>query len=92
MQRYHFLAGWVPWAAEGLNFLLTLAALSRSTAMIIAPYIVKPVPWLFSTSLLSALLFRTLKVIHLYRYQISTDIREALAAILAGMALSLIHK
>ncbi len=87
MQRYHFLAGWVPWAAEGLNYLLTLAALSWSTAMIIAPYIVKPVPWLFSTSLLSALLFRTLKVIHLYRYQISTDIREALAAILAGMAL-----
>lgn len=87
MQRYHFLAGWVPWAAEGMNCLLTLATLSWSMAMIIAPQTIKPIPWLFSISLLSALLLRALKVIHLYRCQISTDIREALAAILAGMAL-----
>jgi exo-beta-1,3-glucanase (GH17 family)/cellulose synthase/poly-beta-1,6-N-acetylglucosamine synthase-like glycosyltransferase len=87
MQRYHFLAGWVPWAAEGLNYLLTLAALCWSAAMILKPETCDPPPWLFSTSLLVLLAVRALKVLGLYSRLVSSDLREAPAALLAGMAL-----
>ncbi|RMU90371.1 Glycosyl transferase protein [Pseudomonas coronafaciens pv. coronafaciens] len=87
MQRYHFIAGWMPWAAEGMNYLLTLAALAWSLAMILEPDTFGPLPWVFSTPLILMFALRSLKVIALYRQLVSTNIREALAAILAGMAL-----
>src|SRR5690606_12078153 len=34
-QRYHFIAGWLPWIADGFNLLFNLAALVWSAAMII---------------------------------------------------------
>jgi exo-beta-1,3-glucanase (GH17 family)/cellulose synthase/poly-beta-1,6-N-acetylglucosamine synthase-like glycosyltransferase len=87
MQRYHFLAGWVPWAAQGVNYLLTQAALLWSLPMLIAPETFTALPWLFSTSLLLMFALRILKILLLYGRLISADIREALAAILAGLAL-----
>ncbi|ORC58759.1 beta-(1-3)-glucosyl transferase [Pseudomonas floridensis] len=87
MQRYHYLAGWVPWAAEGVNYLMTLIVLLWTAAMILAPHSFGPVPWVFSTSLLLMFTLRTLKILSLYRQVIGRDVRDALAAILAGMAL-----
>ncbi|RXF64947.1 glycosyltransferase family 2 protein [Pseudomonas syringae] len=87
MQRYHFIAGWMPWVAEGMNYLLTLAALAWSMAMILKPETFGPLPWIFSTSLILMFALRSLKMIVLYRQLVSTHTKEALAAILAGMAL-----
>ncbi|MEE4915544.1 glycosyltransferase family 2 protein [Pseudomonas viridiflava] len=87
IQRYHYLAGWLPWAAEGINYLLTLIVLSWTASMMLAPQVFGPLPWIFSISLLLMFVLRITKVIFLYRQLISADIREALAAILAGMAL-----
>ncbi len=36
-QRYHFVAGWLPWLADGFNLLFNFAALGWSIAMITAP-------------------------------------------------------
>ena len=36
-QRYHFIAGWLPWIADGLNIFFTIGALLWSAAMIIVP-------------------------------------------------------
>ena len=36
-QRYHFIAGWLPWMADSINLLFTLAALAWSLAMIHYP-------------------------------------------------------
>ena len=36
-QRYHFVAGWLPWVADGCNMLFNLAALGWSAAMVWAP-------------------------------------------------------
>jgi cellulose synthase/poly-beta-1,6-N-acetylglucosamine synthase-like glycosyltransferase len=87
MQRYHFIAGWMPWVAEGMNYLLTLAALAWSMAMILKPETFGPLPCIFSTSLILMFALRSLKMIVLYRQLVSTHTKEALAAILAGMAL-----
>ncbi|MDU8498299.1 glycosyltransferase [Pseudomonas syringae] len=87
MQRYHFIAGWMPWMAEGMNYLLTLVALAWSMAMILEPKTFGPLPWIFSTPLILMFALRSLKIIVLYRQRVSTNVKEALAAILAGMAL-----
>ncbi|GGJ20869.1 glycosyltransferase family 2 protein [Pseudomonas avellanae] len=87
MQRYHFVAGWMPWMAEGMNYLLTLAALAWSMVMILKPETFGPLPWIFSTPLILMFALRSLKIVVLYRQVVSTNIKEALAAILAGMAL-----
>lgn len=87
MQRYHFVAGWMPWMAEGMNYLLTLAALAWSMAMILKPETFEPLPWIFSTPLILMIALRSLKIVVLYRQVVSTNVKEALAAILAGMAL-----
>lgn len=87
MQRYHFLAGWVPWAAEGVNYLLVFATLLWSAAMILRPEMLYPVPWIFSTSLLLMFTLRIVKVFFLYQQRVGSDVTEAMAAILAGMAL-----
>ena len=47
-QRYHFLAGWLPWLADGANLFFNLAALVWSLAMIIDPLHVDPPLVVFS--------------------------------------------
>src|SRR5690606_20542133 len=41
-QRYHFIAGWLPWLADGLNLLFNLTALAWSLAMVLAPHRIDP--------------------------------------------------
>ena len=41
-QRYHFIAGWLPWIADGCNMLFNLAALGWSAAMVWAPHADRP--------------------------------------------------
>jgi cellulose synthase/poly-beta-1,6-N-acetylglucosamine synthase-like glycosyltransferase len=36
-QRYHFVAGWLPWFADGFNLLFNFAALAWSVAMVMFP-------------------------------------------------------
>ncbi len=36
-QRYHFIAGWLPWVADGINLLFNFAALAWSIGMVFAP-------------------------------------------------------
>ncbi len=36
-QRYHFIAGWLPWIADGFNLVFNLAALGWSVAMVFGP-------------------------------------------------------
>ncbi|MCK6371978.1 MAG: glycosyltransferase, partial [Gammaproteobacteria bacterium] len=47
-QRYHFLAGWLPWIADGVNLLFNLAALTWSVLMIAAPTVIDPPLVVFS--------------------------------------------
>lgn len=86
-QRYHFLAGWVPWMSEGINYLLIFASLFWSVIMLNWPEKAGPAPWLFAAPPILMLLVRTVKIFSLYDRFVSTDLREAFAATVAGMAL-----
>jgi exo-beta-1,3-glucanase (GH17 family)/cellulose synthase/poly-beta-1,6-N-acetylglucosamine synthase-like glycosyltransferase len=87
-QRYHFIAGWLPWFADGLNLLFNLAALIWSVAMIVAPYRVDPPLIMFSVVPLTLFTFKLVKLAHLYITRIGANIRQTLAAAIAGLALS----
>jgi exo-beta-1,3-glucanase (GH17 family)/cellulose synthase/poly-beta-1,6-N-acetylglucosamine synthase-like glycosyltransferase len=87
-QRYHFVAGWLPWLADGANLLFNLAALCWSVAMIVDPKHVDPPLVIFSLLPLSLFAFKVGKLFYLYRTRVGSTIIHTLAATVAGLALS----
>jgi exo-beta-1,3-glucanase (GH17 family)/cellulose synthase/poly-beta-1,6-N-acetylglucosamine synthase-like glycosyltransferase len=87
-QRYHFIAGWLPWLADGLNLLFNVFALAWSIAMIVAPHRFDPPLMMFSALPLALFAFKLAKLAHLYASRVGANLRQTLAAALAGLALS----
>lgn len=87
-QRYHFLAGWLPWFADGVNLLFTLGAVLWTLLMIIYPADFAPPEILFSLLPLTFFAFKMLKVLVLYRWRVRASLVQSLAAGIAGLALS----
>ncbi|NIF16198.1 glycosyltransferase [Pantoea sp. Cy-639] len=87
-QRYHFLAGWLPWIADGMNIFFTVGALLWSAAMIIVPHRVDPPLMMFAIPPLALFFFKVGKILFLYRRAVGVDLKDAFAAALAGLALS----
>lgn len=86
-QRYYFVSGWLPWAVHGINLLLTGLAVLWSILIISDPQNFEPLPWVFSITPILALVFTSAKTVYLYDHLVTHDIKDALAAILAGIAL-----
>ncbi len=87
-QRYHFIAGWLPWLADGFNLLVNLAALSWSLVMVAFPRYVEPPLMIFSVLPLSLFAFKLVKLLHLYRTRVGANLRQTVAAAVAGLSLS----
>ena len=87
-QRYHFIAGWLPWFADGFNLLFNLAAIGWSLAMIWAPKQIDPPMLLFSLLPVALFLFKTAKLIYIYKSRIGASTLQTLLGGLAGLALA----
>jgi exo-beta-1,3-glucanase (GH17 family)/cellulose synthase/poly-beta-1,6-N-acetylglucosamine synthase-like glycosyltransferase len=87
-QRYHFVAGWLPWVADGCNLLFNLAALGWSAAMVWAPGNIDPPLVMYSVLPLSLFTFKLAKLVHLYRVRVGANVRQTVAAAIAGLALT----
>lgn len=87
-QRYHFLAGWLPWLADGFNLLFTSGAIAWSLAMMFAPRDIEPPLMAFSVLPLTLFAFKLMKLIHLYVTRVGANLRQTIAAAIAGLALS----
>ena len=87
-QRYHFVAGWLPWVADGCNLLFNLAALGWSAAMVWAPGKVDPPLVMYSVLPLSLFTFKLAKLVHLYHVRVGANVRQTVAAAVAGLALT----
>ncbi len=87
-QRYHFLAGWLPWLADGINLFYTLAAIFWSGAMIIDPLHVDPPLAFFMLPPIILFVFKIVKLAYLYRFRMGTSMLLTMAAALSGLALS----
>jgi exo-beta-1,3-glucanase (GH17 family)/cellulose synthase/poly-beta-1,6-N-acetylglucosamine synthase-like glycosyltransferase len=87
-QRYHFIAGWLPWVADGFNLLFNIAAIGWSIAMIMAPQKVDPPLMVFSVLPLSLFTFKLAKLVHLYTNRVGMNARQTAAAAVSGLALA----
>lgn len=87
-QRYHFIAGWLPWIADGMNIFFILGSLLWSAAMIIVPRQVDPPLMIFAIPPLALFFFKIGKIIFLYKRAVGVTFRDAFYAALAGLALS----
>ena len=87
-QRYHFLAGWLPWFADGINMVFNILALGWSLGMIFFPKHLSPPHIIFAALPLTLFVFKSLKMFFLYRTRLTATRRQSLAAGLAGLALS----
>lgn len=87
-QRYHFIAGWLPWVADGLNLVFNLGAIAWSLAMLLAPHRIEPPLVMFSLVPVAMFTFRLVKLAHLYVSRVGANIRETFAAAIAGLALA----
>lgn len=87
-QRYHFLAGWLPWFADGVNMLFNLLAIGWSVAMVLFPDQIAPPHMIFAFLPVALFFFKSTKMIFLYRNRVIASWRQSLMAGLAGLALS----
>jgi cellulose synthase/poly-beta-1,6-N-acetylglucosamine synthase-like glycosyltransferase len=87
-QRYHFLAGWLPWISDSMNLFYTFAAIVWSILMVIDPRHVDPPLAIFMLPPIALFCFKIIKLAYLYRTQIKTTRLKTLAAAFAGLALS----
>jgi cellulose synthase/poly-beta-1,6-N-acetylglucosamine synthase-like glycosyltransferase len=87
-QRYHFVAGWLPWLADGINLLFNLAALGWTAGMLLAPGRVYPPLLVFSMLPLALFVFKIGKLVYLYRSRVGANSIQTLAAAFTGLALT----
>jgi exo-beta-1,3-glucanase (GH17 family)/cellulose synthase/poly-beta-1,6-N-acetylglucosamine synthase-like glycosyltransferase len=87
-QRYHFLAGWLPWLGDALHFLFSIIMIVFSLGMVYLPTIVEPPLWLFVVPLLAFFTARLLIGPLLYTRCVPCGLTDRLGAAVAGMALS----
>ncbi|OQX20225.1 MAG: beta-(1-3)-glucosyl transferase [Desulfobulbaceae bacterium A2] len=87
-QRYHFVAGWLPWLADGFNLVVTMGALFWSCGMILAPLKFDPPMMAFSALPLALLTFKIAKLFYIYRVCIGASTVQTLVGAMAGLSLS----
>jgi exo-beta-1,3-glucanase (GH17 family)/cellulose synthase/poly-beta-1,6-N-acetylglucosamine synthase-like glycosyltransferase len=87
-QRYHFLAGWLPWVADSVNLLFNFAAIFWSLAMILAPEYVDPPLLIFAILPLALFVFKVGKLVYLYRTRVKANMVQTVAAAVAGLGLT----
>ncbi|MFP5460908.1 MAG: glycosyltransferase [Gammaproteobacteria bacterium] len=87
-QRYHFLAGWLPWIGDALHLVFSLAAMLWSLGMLAAPAKVGPPALAFVLPLAATLACRLLLVPLLYWRRVPCPPSGIAGATWAGMALS----
>ena len=87
-QRYHFIAGWLPWVADGVNLIFNIAALAWSAAIVLLPRQIDPPLMMYSVLPLSLFTFKLAKLAHLYQVRVGANIRQTFAAAIAGLALT----
>jgi exo-beta-1,3-glucanase (GH17 family)/cellulose synthase/poly-beta-1,6-N-acetylglucosamine synthase-like glycosyltransferase len=87
-QRYHFIAGWLPWMADSINLVFTLAALGWTMAMIHFPGRFDPPLIILSSVPLSFFVFKMAKMFYLYRSRVKATVAQTVASALAGLSLS----
>lgn len=87
-QRYHFLAGWLPWLGDAVHLLFVLLACFWTSAVLLWPH---GLSWPTAAYLMPLMAFGVTKLVMgplLYARRVPCSVWDSLGAALAGMALS----
>ncbi len=87
-QRYHFVAGWLPWFADALNGAVTLLAVVWSAGLVLAPRWFEFPLGFFLTAALGFFALKVGKTLWLYAVRVRCRLRANLGAALAGLSLT----
>lgn len=87
-QRYHFIAGWLPWVADGISLIFTLAGLVWTAGVLAFPkYFDFPLA-LFLVPTLGLFLFKVMQTLVSYRVRIPCNAWQRVGAAIAGLSLT----
>jgi exo-beta-1,3-glucanase (GH17 family)/cellulose synthase/poly-beta-1,6-N-acetylglucosamine synthase-like glycosyltransferase len=87
-QRYHFLAGWLPWLGDALHLVFSLVMIAFSLGMVYLPNSWEPPLLLFVAPLIVFFTARLLLGPLLYTRCVPCSVPDLLGAAVAGMGLS----
>ena len=87
-QRYQFLAGWMPWFADGFALIFAVLAQAWSGLMIIAPRHFDVPLTALSGVALAIFTIKTVKTVWLHRTKVGTGFGGAMASAITGLSLS----
>jgi exo-beta-1,3-glucanase (GH17 family)/cellulose synthase/poly-beta-1,6-N-acetylglucosamine synthase-like glycosyltransferase len=85
-QRYHFIAGWLPWLADAAHMVFALAAIFWSCLLLLRWVEFPPAVFLVPT--LSVFVFKILGGFWLYETRVKCSFPNKVGAAVAGMALT----
>lgn len=87
-QRYHFIAGWLPWWADAAHGVFALSAIGWALGWVLAPAHFTLPPLALSFTVAALTLARLAMLLLLLRRRVTPNWREAWGAMLVGAALS----
>jgi exo-beta-1,3-glucanase (GH17 family)/cellulose synthase/poly-beta-1,6-N-acetylglucosamine synthase-like glycosyltransferase len=87
-QKFHFLAGWLPWIGDGLQLLFTFAALVWTALLAFWPAWFEFPLGVFVVPALVMVGFKIAETLWLYRAKLGCSFRQRVGAAIAGMALT----
>jgi exo-beta-1,3-glucanase (GH17 family)/cellulose synthase/poly-beta-1,6-N-acetylglucosamine synthase-like glycosyltransferase len=87
-QKFHFLAGWLPWIGDGLQLVFTLSALVWTLLLAIWPHWFEFPLGIFVVPALVTIAFKVIETLWLYRAKVGGGLRQRIGAAVAGMALT----
>ena len=87
-QRYHFVAGWLPWFADALNTAVTVLALVWTAGLVALPKLFEFPLRFFLSAALGFFALKVGKTLWLYAVRVHASAGENLSAALAGLSLT----
>lgn len=87
-QRYQFLAGWLPWIADGLQLSFIALAIAWTVGMILWPQFIAPPLTVYLFVTIGMFAFKVGKSFWLYAQKVPCSLLDNIGASLAGLALS----
>jgi len=87
-QKYHFVAGWLPWFADALNVIFTVTGILWALGALVAPAFVPLPPDVFLIPTLALFIFKLLYSFALYANRVGCTFRQSVGASLAGLSLT----
>ncbi len=87
-QKFHFLAGWLPWIGDGLQLLFTVAALVWTALLAFWPALFEFPLGVFVVPALVMVGFKLLQTLWLYKARVGGTLLQRMGAAIAGMALT----